>query len=99
MSVVSIGRETSPEGFRAGNGTVGTSPAQLDVGCPVLKHVVLRADSGNTNTIKFNYTSASATNGFILNAGDTSPPIYVDDVNKVWVIGGASGQVYSWIAS
>lgn len=99
MTVVHIGRETSPEGFRAGNGTVDTTPTQLDVGCPTLKHVVIRANAANTNTITFNATEASAADGFVLAAGETSPPIYVDDANKVWIVGGAASQGFSWIAN
>lgn len=99
MSVVQVGRETNPDGFYAANGTVGTTPAQASIGTPVLKHVVVRANTGNSNTIKVAGSSAGTATGFILAAGETSPPIYVDDVNKVWLVGGAASQGYSWIAN
>lgn len=100
MSVVEIGRETNPGGFLAGHGTVGTDAATVStVGVPVLKHVVVRADSDNSGTITVGSTSANATNGFILNAGEQTPPVYVDDVEKIWLIGSDADQNYSWLAS
>lgn len=100
MSVMEIGRETNPDGFRAGHGTVGTSAAQLStIQFPVLKNVVVRAAAGNSGTISVNSASATATNGFVLAAGEQTPLIYVDDVSKIWLIGSGSGQDYSWIAN
>jgi hypothetical protein len=97
MSVVNIAREAI-DGFNSGHGTVGTS-AQALPSWPVSKHVVVRADSGNGNTVSIGPTAGGASGGFILNAGDTSPPIYVNDVNKIFVVGGASSQAYSWVSN
>lgn len=99
MSQVNIGREVI-DGFNAGHGTVGTTPVPLQTASwTVNKHVVVRADSGNGNTVTVGPTAGGASGGFVLAAGQQTPPIYVDDVNKVFVVGGASGQVYSWISN
>lgn len=99
MSVVSIYKEVT-DGFNAGHGTVGTSAQALQTDSwPVNKHVVVRADSSNGNTVSVGPNGGVASAGFVLAAGEQTPPIYVDDVNKVFVVGGASGQKYSWISN
>ncbi len=93
-----IGKEAA-ESFFAGNGSVGISAQPLEaVGMPVAKHVVVRADSGNGSTIKVGPIGRSDS-GFILNACEQTPPIYVDSTDKIEVIGGDADQVYSWIAN
>jgi hypothetical protein len=82
--------------FSAGNGTVGTTPQQLSIACDVLKHVVVRASSGNNSTITVGPTSAT---GFILAAGEQTPPIYVNDISKILVVGGMADQNYSRIST
>ena len=95
---VSIGKESMTE-WSAGNGSVGTVPAQLvAMPFPVRKHVIVRANSGNSATISIGPTSAQCDAGFILAAGATSPPIHIDDLSKVWLVGSASGQAFSWLA-
>jgi hypothetical protein len=98
MSQVNIGKEVI-DGFNAGNSTVGTAPQALANTYPVNKHVVVRATTGNSGTIKVGPTAGGASAGFVLGAGETSPPIYVDDVAKVFVVGSASSQNYSWISN
>jgi len=95
-----IQKESLPE-FIARNGSVGTTAAKLtgSVGFPVRKHVVVRADSGNASTVKVSHSEVDAANGFILAAGQQSPPIYIDDTSKIWVLGGAAAQGFSWVAS
>lgn len=68
------------------------------VGWPVKKHIMLRANGANGTVIMVGNTADSADNGFILSAGQQSPPIYVDDLNKLYIVGGAADQGYSWIA-
>jgi hypothetical protein len=99
MSVVNVAKE-SVAGFNAGNGTVGTSPQAL-VTSPwtVQKHVVVRADPANTGTVKVGPNLGSASAGFVLPAGQETPPIYVDDLSKVFVIGSAAGQNYSFVCT
>jgi hypothetical protein len=68
------------------------------VGWPVKKYVMLRANGANGNVIMVGHTAAGAVDGFILSAGQQSPPLYVDQLAKVYLVGGAAGQGYSWIA-
>jgi len=92
-----IGKESLPS-FAAGSGTVGTSAVQLP-GARVCKHVVIRAGSGNGNVIMVGQSADTVANGYTLAAGEQSPPIYVDDLGKLWVRGGAASQAYSWLAN
>lgn len=99
MSMVNIGRESMPDSLLTGHGTVGTSEAKISaVSFPIAKHVVIRAAAGNTNTITVG-RPGQAVNGFILAAGEQTPPIYVDETDKVRVIGGAAGQDFSYLAN
>ena len=68
------------------------------VGWPVKKYVMLRANGANGNVIMVGNTATGAEDGFILSAGQQSPPIHVDDLNKVYLVGGAADQGFSWIA-
>ena len=68
------------------------------VGWPVKKYVMLRANGANGNVIMVGNRADNAEDGFILSAGQQSPPIYVNDLNKVYIVGGAADQGYSWIA-
>lgn len=98
MSVVSIAKESLPE-FHAGHGTIGTSEAALSaVAFPVRKHLVIRADKANTNSV-FVGTPGDAANGFKLGAGDETPPLYVDSTDKLAIVGMAAGQNFSWLAT
>jgi hypothetical protein len=78
--------------------TVAIVAAGHDVGGEVKKYVVVRANGANTNVITVGTTVANVGDGFILSAGQISPPIYVDQLNKVYLKGGAADQSYSWIA-
>ncbi|MCL4195412.1 MAG: hypothetical protein KJZ87_26980 [Thermoguttaceae bacterium] len=96
--LVDVDRESQAE-FRTGSGTVGTEPMRLSVvGWPVKKYVMLRANGANTGVITIGHSAGAAADGFILSAGQQSPPIYVDNLNKVYIVGGAADQGYSWIA-
>lgn len=94
---VDIGHESQPQ-FFCGDGTIGTSGAKL-IAFPVRKHVVIRANAGNGSTIIVAHSEAALANGFTLSAGQMTPPIYIDELSKIWIKGGASSQGYSWIAS
>jgi hypothetical protein len=69
-----------------------------DVGGEVKKYVAIRANGANTNIILIGTTVSNVGDGFILSASQISPPIYVDQLNKVYLKGGAADQGYSWIA-
>ena len=68
------------------------------VGWPVKKYVMVRANGANGNVIMIGHSPAGAVDGFILSAGQQSPTICVDQLNKVYLVGGAADQGYSWIA-
>lgn len=68
------------------------------VGWPAKKYIMLRANGANGNVIMVGNTADNADNGFILSAGQQSPPIYVDNLNKLYIVGGAADQGYSWVA-
>lgn len=68
------------------------------VGWPVKKYVMLRANGANNNVIMVGHSAAWVSDGFILAAGQQSPAIYVDNLAKVYIVGGAADQGYSWIA-
>ena len=66
-----------------------------DVGGEVKKYVVVRANGANTGIILIGTTVSNVGDGFILSAGQISPPIFVDQLNKVYLKGGAADQGYS----
>lgn len=68
------------------------------VGRELKKYVMVRANGANGNVIMVGHSAAAVNDGFILSAGQQSPPIYVDNLNKLYLLGGAGGQGYSWIA-
>jgi hypothetical protein len=68
------------------------------VGWAVKKYVMLRANGANTSVIMIGNTAANAGDGFILSAGQQSPPIHVDDLHGIYLVGGAADQGFSWIA-
>jgi hypothetical protein len=68
------------------------------VGWPVKKYVMLRANGANASVIMIGNRADNAGDGFILSAGQQSPPLHVDDVNRIYIVGGAADQRYSWIA-
>lgn len=100
MSNVNIGAEALSE-FCAGNGQVGqTEDKVYPVGIPIRKHIVIRAhaDIGEGETITVGPTGRAA-DGFILAAGEQTPPIYVDNTDKIGVIGSNDNLGFSFILS
>jgi len=69
-----------------------------DVGGEVKKYVMVRANGANGDVVMIGESAAGVGDGFILSAGQQSPPIYVNNLNKVYLVGGAANQGYSWIA-
>jgi len=99
MSIVNIAKE-AVDTFKAGNGTVGTTPQKLaTINWPALKHIVVAAAAANGNTITVGSSAGETTTGFILAAGEKTPPIYVDGTDRIWVVGGAAAQAYNWLAN
>ena len=80
--------KVSPEGE-------GFTPSHRET---VKKYVMLRANGANTSAIMIGHSAGGAADGFILSAGQQSPALYVDQLNKLYLVGGAADQGYSWIA-
>ncbi len=85
-------------GFDTGSGKINTTPQPLGV-LAVRKSLVIRANGSNTGVICVGNSPDNAAEGYILGKGETTPPIYVDDLQKVFLVGSANAQGYSWIAT
>lgn len=95
---VNIGKEVVAE-FQNGHGVVGATKAALASAESLInKFVVIKADLTNTNNVYVGTNTVTTSNGFLLDAGEATPPIPIDDLNKVYVVGGAASQGYSWLA-
>lgn len=100
MSMVNINRESLPDGFNAGNGTIGQTEGKVSsINLPINKHIVIRADAGNGSEEIIVGTPGNAANGFRLAAGEQTPPIFVNETDKVRVVATADNQDYSWVIS
>lgn len=97
MTPVHVINECVPGGdLRIGNGTVGASEAPLDtIEWPLRKYVVLRADAGNGGTITVG-RPGDAASGWVLAAGESTPPLPVDNTKHLAIIGSAPAQAYNW---
>jgi len=79
-------------------GTCTTTPKQLkDLSFPLKHYVMVRANSGNTKVICIGNSDCKNT-GLILAGGEQTPPIPIDNLNKLWVASAEGDQGYSWIA-
>jgi hypothetical protein len=58
---------------------------------------MVRANSGNTHAICIGNSDCRNT-GLILAAGEQTPPIPIDNLNKLWVASTEDDQGYSWFA-
>ncbi len=85
----------APAGFATGSGVVDTTA--IAIGVAGLS-ITIRANGSNTGVICIGNTAESAAEGYILSSGDVSPPIYVDETYKVFIVGSVKGQGYSWLA-
>ena len=97
MSVVHISKQSvSGSSFVAGSGTVGTVEALLTtLSLPVLKGIVVRADSANSGTILVGAPNRAVA-GYVLGAGDTTPLIPVENTDYLAIVGSGAGQNFSW---
>lgn len=85
--------------FYSGSGTVDATAAQLHTGRTIVKWVIIKAAADlGAKTISIGPAEGQAAGGFVLTAGQESPPICIDNLNKVWLIGSDAGCGYSWIA-
>lgn len=93
MTVVDVNLEGEGLGI-----AVAVNERGRAVGWEVKKYIMLRANGANTSIIMVGNRADNASEGFILSAGQQSPAIFVDNLNKVYIVGGAADQGYSWIA-
>ena len=95
---MNIERSSKAE-FKAGTDTVGTTAQAAGLGFEAAKSILVKASAGNTDKVYVGHdVNVSSTNGFELSAGE-SVEIPVDSLAKVYVVGGAASQVYSWVAA
>jgi len=91
-------QKTAVEAFIAGHGTIGTAAARAGIAQRCVKGVTIKADLANANNVYVGHDlNVSSTNGFVLDAGE-DVFIEIDSLDKVWVIGGAADQGYSFVA-
>ena len=77
--------------------TVGTTAVQLTAtSTPCKKGVLAKALSTNGDKVYVGKSGVTTGTGYELTAGETVA-IEVDNVNKVYAIAGAAGQVVCWI--
>lgn len=80
-----------------GQVTVGTTATQITSFSTPTKHVLLKADMGNSGNIYVGFSSSvSSTTGFKLAPGENLS-IPINDLSKIWLIADADGQVLYYI--
>lgn len=90
-------QKTAVTEFKAGHGTIGLTAAAAGLGFVAVKGVKIKADLANANNVYVGHDeNVSASNGFVLDAGE-EVFIEIDSLEKVWVIGGAADQGYSYL--
>jgi hypothetical protein len=91
-------QKTTVSEFKTGHGTVGGTAAVAGPAFRCIKGVTIKADLANGNNVYVGHdNSLSASNGFVLDAGE-EVFIEVDSLASVWVFGGAADQGYSYVA-
>lgn len=92
-------QQISIEEFKTGRGAVGTTPTQISTHkLRVVKSVTIKASLKNKSIVCVGYGSnLTSTNGYVLEPGQQIT-IEIDELNKVWVVGGEANQDYSWLA-
>jgi len=85
--------------FLHGQATIQTAGTAIEVVSTVKTYlVVIRADANNAGSIYVGSRGVSATNGFVLDPGE-SLAVPIDNIKKtVWVDAANSGDSCSWIA-
>lgn len=89
-------------GYIGRKASINTTAVQLTTTSSKLKNsITILASSGNSGSVAIGYSSGitasgASTDGFPLSAG-AGVTVQIDNINKIWVIGSASGQVVNWI--
>lgn len=92
----------TPNGYIGRKSSINTTAVQLTTTSYKLKNgITILAASGNSGSVAIGYSSGitasgASTDGFPLSAG-AGITVQIDNANKIWVIGSASGQVVNWI--
>ena len=88
--------------FKSGHGTIGTTAAQAGPAFAAVKGIKIKADLSNSNNVYVghseNVENTGDAQGYQLDAGE-EVTIEIDSLDKVWVIGGAADQGYSYLVS
>jgi len=93
-----IEKESLPE-FASGTVVVGNSPVQIQAASLSLrKGVYLRIGSPSAALVSIGVNAVKAGAGFIVKSGETSPMLYVDDLNKLWLVSTEINTGVTWIA-
>jgi uncharacterized protein YuzE len=91
-------QRTSVAEFKTGHGVIGTTAAAAGPAFPCVKGVKIKADLTNSDNVYVGHDDKVTTSsGFMLDAGE-EVFIEVDSLGKVFVIGGAAAQGYSYVA-
>ena len=92
-----IEKESLPE-FKSGTVAVTTTPVQLQAASlPLRKGVYLQVPSGGGD-VSIGINSAMASTGFLVKAGTVSPMLYIDDLNKLWLVSSSESVSITWMA-
>lgn len=94
-----IEKESLPD-FWSGTITVGLTAVQLSsVKHEIRKGVYLRVGAAPADSlVSVGKTPTDAAIGFIVPAGGTSPMLFVEDLNKVWLVSTKLATPVTWIA-
>jgi hypothetical protein len=90
-----IGKEAVDK-FYAGHDTVGTTVKAAGPDFKAAKYIRIKADLANGDDIYVRPYAGTGEDGIVLDAGEWID-IQVDSLDKVFVIGGAASQGYSWL--
>jgi len=94
-----IEKESLPD-FTSGTLTIGATPVKMSgVSHPLKKGVYIRVGAEPEGAlVSIGQTSLNAADGFIIPAGQTSPMLYIDDLQKFWLVSTEADTPVTWIA-
>jgi len=85
--------------FYSGTVTVSGTPVQIQAASlPLRKGVYLRVNELPAGLVSIGVNAAKAATGFTVKYGETSPLLYVDDLNKLWLRSSVPSTIVTWIA-
>jgi len=93
MGYVNISKEAVGE-FQAGQGSVSIFPEPVldaNLAAEVQKYVIVRADAANPGNLYVGPSTVAIGAGWLLDAGDETPPIHINSLAKIHVVSDVSG--------